>query len=61
MKYSDFLALGFYEMDTYRDSLNKDQIQPKDSFRTYNSNVGNIFGLYTNGTTSNISLVTCNI
>jgi len=60
MKYSDFLALGFYEMDTYHDSLNQDQIQPKDSFRTYNSNVGNIFGLYTNGTTSNISLVIYN-
>lgn len=58
MKFSDFQALGFYEMDTYHDSILTKMCSANSSCgSTYNSNVGNIYGLFTNGTTSNIELV----
>lgn len=61
MKFSDFQALGFYEMDTYHDSiLTKLCNKNSNCGSTYNSNVGNIYGLFTNGTTSNIELVIYN-
>ena len=61
MKFSDFQALGFYEMDTYHDSiLTKLCNENSNCGSTYNSNVGNIYGLFTNGTTSNIELVIYN-
>jgi len=61
MKFSDFQALGFYEMDTYHDSiLTKMCAENSNCGGTYNSNVGNTYGLFTNGTTSHIALVIYN-
>ena len=61
MKFSDFQALGFYEMDTYHDSiLTKMCTENSNCGGTHNSNVGNTYGLFTNGTTSHIDLVIYN-
>lgn len=61
MKFSDFAAMGFYEMDTYHDSILTQNVRANSSYGdTYNSNVGNIFGLFTNGKTSNIDIIIYN-
>ena len=61
MKFSDFQALGFYEMDTYHDSILTNMCTENSNCGgTHNSNVGNIYGLFTNGTTSHIELILYN-
>lgn len=60
MKLSDFLNLGFYEMDTYHDTILTQTVEPNIGGNTSNSNVGRLYGLFTNGKTSNIDLLIYN-
>lgn len=61
MKFSDFSAMGFYEMDTYNESILTETVKAKSNYGdTYNSNIRNIHGLFTNGKTSNINIVIYN-
>lgn len=57
MKFSDFIAMGFYEMDEDSASVRTMPVPAKQDYgKTYNSNAGNLYGLYTNGKTGNIDL-----
>ena len=59
MKYHDFEALGFKEMSSKNGSVLKAAVYSKESLRTSNLG-GDIFGLFTNGITSNIDVLIYN-
>ena len=62
IKFSDFEKMGFYEMDKYNESVLNKIVKANSSYGdTYDSNkLGNIYGLFTNGKTSNINIVIYN-
>ena len=61
MKFSDFQAMGFYEMGAYNSSVLNKLCDPNVNCGiTYNSNIGRFYGLFSNGTTNNIYLVVYN-
>lgn len=56
LKVSDFLDMGFYEMDTYHDTVLTENVFANERNFTRNSNISDTYGLFTNGTTSLIAL-----
>lgn len=56
MKFKDFLAMGFYEMDTSKGSVLKREIKLGYN-HTSRTEYGMFYGLFTNGKTNNIELV----